>query len=193
LKKVTILFTFLIGVSVGISGLWLGIQNSSEFRYYLFEQASVHPAQSQVSAFVQSIVQGDKAAAYKLWEVSGRIDSERQIALMKRRDDVITNLLLAKVEPEYLLRDIEWWTICCEPRVINDSRYAGGARIKVQFIDQHGLPMTYIFDVFTQWGSPEPAPDQDWVIEDIYPDNQNPISWLRIYEPQIRHVQFPSP
>jgi hypothetical protein len=128
-----------------------------------------------------------------LWEISDRTSSEEQIALMKRRDDVITDLLLAKIESKYLIRNIEWWTICCEPNVTNDSRYAGGARITVQFIDQQGLPITYIFDVFTQWGSSEPSWSQVWTIRDIYPREQNPMVWLRVYEPQIRYVQFPDP
>jgi hypothetical protein len=127
LKKIAVLFAFLTGIIMGVGGLWMSIQNNTELRYYLFEQLSPHPDQSQVSAFVQSIVRGDQETAYKLWEVSDGIDAEQQIALMNRRDDVIANLLLAKIEPEYLLREIEWWTICCEPGVINESRYAGGA------------------------------------------------------------------
>jgi hypothetical protein len=193
LKKYTILFVFLTGVILGMGGLWLAIQNNFELRYYLYENATAHPAQAQVSAFIQSVVQGDKTKAYKLWEISDRTSSEEQIALMKRRDDVITDLLLAKIESKYLIRNIEWWTICCEPNVTNDSRYAGGARITVQFIDQQGLPMTYIFDVFTQWGSSEPSWSQVWTIRDIYPREQNPMVWLRVYEPQIRYVQFPDP
>jgi len=176
-----------------MGGVWLAIQNNFGLRYYLFERATAHPAQSQVSAFIQSIIQGDKTKAYQLWEVSDGMNEEQQIALMKRRDNVIADLLLAKIEPEYLIRNIEWWTICCEPNVTNDSQYAGGARITVQFIDQQGLPMTYIFDVFTTWGSPEPSWSKVWKISDIYPYEQGPMFWLRVYEPRIRYVQFPDP
>jgi hypothetical protein len=197
LKKIGILFIFLAGIIIGASGLWLAIQNNTELRYFLFEQATANLPQSRISAFVQSIVQGDKTKALKLWEINGDPSSEQQIALTKRRENVISDLLSAKIEPEYMVLDIEWWGTCCEPSVTNDSRSAGGARIRVQFIDKHGLPILYIFDVFTReqpyWGSAEGYQPRDWVIRDVYPYDQNPMYWLLIYEPQIRFIQPPEP
>ncbi|MFZ5878554.1 MAG: hypothetical protein ACOY0R_04230 [Chloroflexota bacterium] len=196
LKKIGVLLVFLAGIIIGAGGLWLAIQNNTELRYLLLEKATASLPQSTIAAFVQSIVHNDKAAALKLWEVYDDPTSEQQRALMKRREKVISDLLSAKIEPEYMVLHIEWWSTCCEPGVINDSRSAGGARIHVQFLDNNGKPMLYIFDVFTRepyWGSAEGYQPRDWVIRDVYPYDQDPMYWLLIYEPQIRHVQPSAP
>jgi len=197
LRKIGILLIFLVGIVFGASGLWLAIQNNTELRYFLFEQATASLPQSKIAAFVQSIVQGDRATALKLWEVYDDPSSEQQNALTQRRDKVISDLLSAQIQPEYMVLGIEWWSTCCEPSVINDSRSAGGARIRVQFIDKNGLPMLYIFDIFTReqpyWGSAAGYPPRDWVIRDVYPYDQNPMYWLLIYEPQIRSIQPQKP
>ena len=196
LKKIGILFIFLAGIIIGSSGLWLVIQNNTELRYFLFEQATASLPQSKIAEFVQSIVQDDKTTALKLWEVYDDPSSEQQRALMKRRENVVSDLLSAKIAPEYMVLHIEWWSTCCEPGVINDSRSAGGARINVQFLDNNGNPISYIFDVFTRepyWGSAEGYQPRDWVIRDVYPYDQNPIYWLLVYEPKIRYLQLSEP
>ena len=74
---------------------------------------------------------------------------------------------------------------------------AGGARINGQFLDNGGNPISYVFDVFTReqpyWGSAQGYPPRDWVIKDVYPYDQNPMCWLLIYDPIIRHIQLPQP
>jgi len=193
LKKIGVLLIFLAGIIIGASGLWLAIQNNTELRYFLFEQATASLPQSKIAAFVQSIAQNDKTTALKLWEVYDDPTSEQQRALMERRENIISNLLSAKIEPEYMVLHVEWWTTCCEPSVTCDSRNAGGARIMVQFLDKNGQPMLYTFDVFTRdqpyWGGAAGYPPRDWVIRDVYPHGQKPLFWIQIYEPQIRYVQ----
>jgi hypothetical protein len=179
LRKISIPFIFLIGIIVGVGGLWFAIQNNTELRYFLFEQATASLPQSKIATFVQSIVQGDRETALKLWEVYDDPSSEQQSALMDRREKVISDLLSAKIKPDYMVLHIEWWSTCCEPSVINDSRNAGGARINVQFLDNNGNPISYIFDVFTReqpyWGGAEGYQPRDWVIRDVYPSGLCPI------------------
>lgn len=193
LRKISIAFIFLAGIAIGVGGLWFAIQNNTELRYFLYEQATASLPQSRITAFVNALVQDDKMAALKLWEVYDDPSSEPQAALMERREAVIADLLSAKIQPEYMVLDSEWWTTCCEPGVTNDSRNAGGARINVQFMDKNGNPLSYVFDVFTRqqpfWGSAGGDPARDWVIRDVYPFGQNPMYWLFIYEPQIRYIQ----
>ena len=193
MKKTGILLIFLAGIISGAGGLWLAIQNNTELRYFLFEQATASLPQSKIAAFVQSIVQDDKTTALKLWEVNDDPSSEQQRALMKRRENVISDLLSAKIKPDYMILYIEWWTTCCEPGVTNDSRNAGGARINVQLLDNNGNPLSYIFDVFTReqpyWGGAEGYQPRDWVIRDVYPYDQNPMYWLLIHESKIRYIQ----
>ena len=195
-KKIGILFICLAGIGIGAGGLWLAIQDNTELRYFLLEQATANLPQAKIAAFVQSIVHDDKTAALKLWEIDGA-SSEQQNALRKRREGVISDLLSAKINPDYMVLGIEWWTTCCEPSVTNDSRGAGGARIKVQFLDENELPVAYIFDVFTReqpyWGSAEGYQPRDWVIRDVYSENKKPLFWQLIYEPQIQFIQPSEP
>ena len=197
INKAAFVFIFLAGVVLGVGGLWWAILNNTELRYYLLEQADVNLPQAQIASFVRSIVRGDKAAAAKLWEVYSGPSSTKQTALMKRREAVITDLLSAGINPEYMVLDVEWWTTCCEPGVTNESRNAGGARIRIQFIDQQGSPISYMFDVFTReqpyWGGAMGYPPRTWVIRDVYPYDQDPMYWPLIYEPQIRSVQPAEP
>jgi hypothetical protein len=197
LKKIGILFIFLAGIGIGASGLWLAIQNNNELRYFLLEQPTGNLPQAKIAAFVQSVVQGDQTAALKLWEVSDRSSPEQQNAMGIRRESVIFDLVSAKINPEYMILGIEWWTTCCEPNVTHDSRNAGGARIKVQFLDKNGLPILYTFDVFTReqpyWGDALGYPPRDWVIRDVYSDDKKPLFWRLIYESQIQSIQPSEP
>lgn len=178
-RKISILLFILVGVVVGVGGLWFAIQNITELRFFLFEQATANLPQAKIAEFVQSIVQGDKDTALKLWEVFEDTSSEQQRALIKRREKIVSDLVSAKITPEYRVLNIDWWATCCEPRVINDSRNAGGARINVRFVDTYGNPRTFFFDVFTReqpyWGGAEGFPPRDWVIRDVYPHDQKPM------------------
>lgn len=197
LKKIGFVFIFLAGIGIGASGLWLIVQNNIELRYYLLEQPTGNQPQAQVANFVQAIVRGDNSSALKLWEIHDDSPSGTQNELVKRRESVISNLIATGITPDYMILGVEWWTTCCEPSVTCDSRNAGGARIKVQFLDKNGSPILYTFDVFTReqpyWGGAEGYPPRDWVIRDVYPDDQEPLFWLLIYEPQIRYIQSSEP
>ena len=196
LKNIGVLFIFLIAIGIGASGLWLAIQNIDELRYFFLDHPMGNLPQEKVDAFVQSIVQGNKTAAVKLWEIYDKSSPEQQNAMGKRQEIVIPALLSAKINPEYMILGIEWWGTCCEPRVINDARNAGGARIKVQFLSKNELPIVYTFDVFTRepyWGVAEGYPPRDWVIRDVYPENKKPLFWTLIFEPQIQSIQPSEP
>ena len=197
LRKVGFISIFLVGVVTGASGLWLVVQNNTELRYYLLEQPIGNQPHTRVSDFVQAIVHHDDASALQLWEVFDDSSSGTQSGLVKRRADVISDLMAEGISPDYLVLDVEWWTTCCEPSVTNDSRNAGGARIGVQFLDRDGNPIHYTFDVFARrqpyFGGAEGYPPRDWVIRDVYSDDQEPLFWLLIYEPQIRHIESSEP
>lgn len=191
------LIIFLTGAFIGAAGLWLAFQYNVEFRCFLFEEVEINLPRSQVDAFVQSILQGDQAEAFRLWEVYDDPSSVKQKSLMKRRAAVLSDMFSANIEPEYRVLDVEWWTTCCEPHVTNNSRSAGGARIRVQFIDENGSPVQYIFDVFTReqpyWGDAAGNPLRDWVIKDVYPREETPLFWQLVFEPQVQYVQLPEP
>ncbi len=189
IKSIVIIGVFLVGLVVGASGLWFIAQNNIELRYYLLEHATVNQPQAQVAPFVQAIVQGDRTRALELWEI---YNPETKSELTTRRETVISDLINAGISPDYQVLEVEWWGTCCEPSVICDSRSAGGARLRVQFIDPKGQPMLYIFDIFAReqpyCGAAMGYPPREWVIRDVYPFTEEPLFWKMHYECQVHSL-----
>jgi len=197
MKKLGLVFVFLVGVCIGVVGLWLVINNNDHIRYYLLELPTRNQPQSQVDGFVQAIIRGDHAGAIRLWEIKGDSSSNTSSELFTRRESVISDLIAEEINPEYTIMDIEWWRTCCELSVIHDSRDAGGARIKVQILDQVGKPLQYTFDVFAReqpyFGGAQGYPERDWVIRDVYPSDQEPLFWLYVYQPHVIYLKAVEP
>lgn len=190
LKVLGFAVAFLLGLVVGVGGLWLTMRSDGELRYCLLERSMSNQPQAQITAFAQAIARGDRAAALARWEID---NPSGQPTLARRRDEVIFDLIAAHVKPDYQVLGVEWWTTCCEPSVTCDSRNAGGARIQVQFLEPTGQPVLYTFDVFAReqpyWGSAAGYPARDWVVRDVYLHGHEPIFWAQVYESQIRYVQ----
>jgi hypothetical protein len=189
MKTINIVFIFLAGLCIGAGGLWLLTHYNMDLRYYLLERPAGNQPQSQVAEFVQSIIDGDLQKSIALWEIQ---DADTQSELASRRESVVADLAAIGIEPDYLILSIEWWTTCCEPTVTCDSRNAGGARIKVQFLDQHSQPLLYTFDVFAReqpyWGSAAGYPRREWVIRDVYLYDQESLFWTLTFKPQTQSV-----
>jgi len=68
-------------------------------------------------------------------------------------------------------------------------------RVSVQFLDQQGLPVTYVFDVFhrdgSYWGAAMGYPRRHWVLRDVYLRDEEPLFWRLVYEPKVRHLSWP--
>ena len=189
-KLIGFVFAFLVGIGIGVGGLWLVVRSNIELRYYLLERPTGDQPQGQIAAFVKAIVRGDRSTALKLWEIG---NTGMQSELMGRQASVVSDLLAAGIKPDYMILGVEWWATCCEPRVICDSQNAGGARILVQFMDKNDQPLSYTFDIFNRdqpyWGGAEGYPSRDWVIRDVYLQGQKPLFWTLINDSQIRNVQ----
>jgi len=197
LKKIVILAIFIVGIGMCAGGIGLVVQNWDAVRYFLIDLPARNSPQAKISDFVKSITKGDSKTALKLWEIPSTLSPDKRSALETRQRLVVSDLISTKLNPEYMILGIEWWTTCCEPNVTNDSRNAGGARVKVQFLDKNGLPVLYTFDVFTReqpyWGEALGYPPRDWVIRDVYPDGKKPIFWPLIIESQIKFIQTAEP
>lgn len=190
LNIIGFVIVFFLGVGMGVSGLWFMVQNNIELRHYLLERSTVNQPQAQIAKFVRAIVQDERKKALGLWEIRSP-DAESK--LTRRREAIISELVHAGISPDYRVLEVEWWTTCCEPTVTCDSRSAGGARIKVQFLDVHGEPILYIFDIFTReqpyWGAAVGYPPRSWVIRDVYPSQEEPLFFPIIYETQVRYLR----
>jgi hypothetical protein len=179
-KVIVFLAIFLIGVGVGAGGFWLVVQNHMELQHYLLGQPAMKPVQAPITHFVQAIARHESATAMTLWEIA---EGNTQEALTQRRESVIADLGNAGIQPDYDILSVEWWSTCCDPSVICDSRGAGGARLRVQLLDKAGQPRSYVFDVFTReqpyWGAAAGYPPREWVLRDVYPYDEKPLFWTR--------------
>ena len=194
-KMMGLVLIFLLGIGVGVGGVWLFL-SYADTPFYLREKIARKTPQDQVDVYVQAIIQGNRSVAANSWYLDDLApDSAKYVALKGRRATVTDALLQHEIQSEYLILRREWWSTCCEPGVTCDFRSAGGARLYVQFLDSQGYPMPYFFDVFTQeqpyWGAAMGYPPRHWVIRDIYPSDQEPLYWPMIYEPHIRSVEQP--
>ncbi len=70
--------------------------------------------------------------------------------------------------------------------------------MRIQFLDNKGLPFSYIFDVFVQdgpyWGAAEGYPLRHWVIRDVYPEGQEPFYWRYVSRTTVEILEWkPTP
>lgn len=180
---------------ITLASLWLFDSPDGKL---LYERILGETPQAKVQAYVQTLVRGDETAALSLWELPSLSNPEQLNALTERRKQVTSELLARRLGPVFAVLHIEWWRTCCEPSVSSDSRDAGGARMRVQFLDNRGVPFIYIFDVFVRdlpyWGAAAGYPLRQWVIRDVYPDGQEPFYWRFISKTTVEFLEWkPTP
>ncbi|MGE5141603.1 MAG: hypothetical protein ACM3JD_19220, partial [Rudaea sp.] len=157
LLTVMLLLAFGLGVAVGTG------QPPDALYATVVENATGETPQDKIGAYVRAIIRGDERAALAAWELPDwQMPDEQARALAARREQVTRQLMATRIAPNYHVLGVEWWGTCCEPRIIQNSRDAGGARVDVQFLDPAGAPLVYRFDLFTRggayWGAAEGYP-----------------------------------
>ena len=156
------------------------------------ERITGNTPEARVRAYVSAALRGDEDTALRLWELP-TWDHSHLSDLTDRRQAVTRELIGAELQKDFLILHTEWWGTCCEPGVVCDPHDAGGARMSVQFLDQEGLPVTYIFDVFhrggSYWGGAAGYPPRDWVLRDVYPRGDDPLFWRWVYKAQVRYLK----
>lgn len=175
-------------VSACMLGLWFF---TSPVRLTLQERITGNTPEARIKTYVRAVLRGDEEAALAAWE----LPNGPSTALAERRQAVTRELIAADLQDDFLILRSEWWRTCCEPGVTCDSRNAGGARVSVQFLNQQGLPVIYIFDVFhrhgSYWGAAAGYPTRHWVLRDVYDQGQEPLFWRWVYEPEVRYLGWP--
>jgi len=186
--RVGIITIILVGIGIGV--FWLFTTFPNDIREHLTGETP----QAKITAYLRAISHHERSAALDLWELQAP-NPEQYDALRQRREKV-TDELLAIGMTNFTIFDPEWWTTCCEPHVTCSSRNAGGARIQVQILDDKGIPLLYIFDIFAReqpyWGDAMGNPPRQWVIRDVYALGQEPLFWRLVYEPHIRFLEWKS-
>ena len=183
----------LIWVAIFVTCLVGGCILFPSLRLTLFERISGSTPEAKIRTYVKAVLRRDEEAALAAWVLpSWELPNGRSTALAERRKSVTRELIAADLQEDFLILDTQWWRTCCEPGVICDSLNAGGARISVQFLDQQGLLVTYIFDVFhrdgSYWGDAMGYPTRHWMLRDVYLRSEEPLFWRLVYEPKLRHL-----
>ena len=100
--------------------------------------------------------------------------------MKNRREETTDKLIKAKINSNFTITNIDWWSTCCVPSIIDDSNWANGARVYVQLIDSDNNKLNYVFDVFVSKGHREPGIGDSirhWTIRDVYPENEESLFW----------------
>ena len=182
-------------VAIAVLTFSLGLLFPS-VRLTLSERVSGNNPEARIRRYVRAVLEEDQERALQAWELfSWEAREDRSAALAQRRVSVTSELMDADLQHEFLILDTEWWRTCCEPGVISNPLGAGGTRVRVQFIEGHGRPIIYIFDVFHRdgayWGSAMGYPARHWVLRDVYPLEDEPLYWRMTHEADVRHLPWP--
>ncbi len=143
---------------------------------------------ARVAAYVRAVARGDERAAEALWKVPSSLPGQSIERLQERRRAVTRELATRNLHPTFEVLQTEWWSLCCEPHVVDDSRCASGARMTVQLTADDSSTLTYVFDVFARGGS---CWDDDlrlprrWVLRDVYPVGAEPLFWRAVYRCEL--------
>lgn len=144
----------------------------------LIEQVTGETPEAKVVAYLEATRQGDEVAAYNCWLPAADPPSPEYEA---RRQAVIETISALGADLSFRVLDVEWWSNCCEPCVIDDPRRAGFARLRVAVGGATGDEIIYVFDVWVTggpyYGEMMGCPVRHWEIMDAYPDGEEPLYW----------------
>ncbi len=127
--------------------------------------------QQRVEAFMAAVLRGDEQSVMGAWPVPPGGFPARVAALTDRRTSV-TKALVAAGPQRYSIESVEWWSMCCEPHIIDSPKYASGARYTVNIggaryrIDAFARNKEAVYDGL---------PPSQWAIYDVYPVTEAPI------------------
>lgn len=141
--------------------------------------------EARVADYVRAVAHGDERAAGAVWKLPSSLPGGSIEALRERRRTVTHELATRGLRPTFEVVHTEWWSLCCEPHVVDDPRYAGGARMTVRLTAGDGATLTYVFDVFTLggacWEGDTFCPSRRWALRDVYPAGEEPLFWRAVY------------
>lgn len=146
----------------------------------LIEKIKNENPEAKVIAYIQTISSGDKEKALSFWKISEsyKLSPEYCNKIRDRGERITKELIEKKIKPDFTIMRIEWWSTCCVPNVIENSRFAGKAKVYVQLVDSNDIKSAYIFEVIVPRGySGELAGHsvRHWVISDIYLESEKPV------------------
>lgn len=126
-------------------------------RELLVEIVRGQTPKAKITNYINAVSNGDQEQAFMVWDLPVRdeasvLSAEYFDRLEDQRETTTRDLIAKKIKPEFEIRNIEWWSTCCEPRIIKNSRVAGHAKFYVDLTDSNNVKSTYIFDVSVPGG-----------------------------------------
>ena len=150
------------------------------FAQPFIEKITGETPEAEVSEYLKAVMRNDQGGAFEIWQL---IDygKEETIFLLSNRRQSVTKELIAKEIKNFEILNIDWWSICCIPTIINDHpKTAGFARTRVKLIMSDNEEVIYIFDLFTQkeyYSGLCGYQNRHWTIRDIYQSGQKSLLW----------------
>lgn len=142
----------------------------------LVERVTGETPQAKVSSYLALVESGAQEEALAVWPANERLGPEYEV----RRQSATTELEELGAGLSHRVLRIEWWSTCCEPNIITDSRRAGFARLWVEVSGGNELRQ-YVFDLLAPgrpcWPEMEGYPVRHWQIVDVYPTAEEPVYW----------------
>lgn len=127
------------------------------------------PPETRVASFLEATARGDESAALSTWQL-WPCCIERP-ALEARRTGLTKELADLGVGIKHRILFTEWWSSCCEPRIVDDPAHAGRARIFVSATDKSGREHELVFEVVAEKRISLSGPGHDlgpWVLREVH-------------------------
>lgn len=194
----TVLFVLLAMTFAGcFLNEWFG------FSSLFIEEATGKTPEAMLTRYVKSVASGDQGQAFAVWVNPEALNGNDREKFAGIREKVTEDLIAAKVSPGFTIKDIEWWSTCCVPHVMKDSRAAGRAKFYVEFTDANNAKLDYVFDFEVPGGYDGGLTGysvREWKIKDAYPKGGYPaqsepsVAGWKVYESKSLgfRVDYPS-
>lgn len=178
-KKYKIIFSIILTLILGLGFLFAYIGGVFT---PLIEKIINESPEAKISAYLRAVSKEDKETALNIWHYSALSpENDDRILLKERREKITDDFIKAKINPEFKIINIEWWTTCCIPSITDNSRGAGRAIVKAELFVNNEKKV-YVFDVYVKDGNyaGEAAgyPVRHWEIGDVYLLSDRPLLWL---------------
>lgn len=116
----------------------------------VIEEVTDKTPKAKIEKYIYAVSAGDREQALIFWtprspsgDALGEYGGDYE--LIAQRETITQDLIAKRIDRNFKIKNIEWWSTCCVPRVIDDSREAGLAKVFVELTDSNNIKSDYIF------------------------------------------------
>lgn len=168
---------------------WWYIEGTYGIKELFIEKMTGNTPEVKIENYISAVSNGNKEQALMEWTVlekdrykdkssmlNAEYYSQLNNQLRKTGETITQDLISKKINPTYKIQKVEWWSTCCEPHIIENPRMSGHAKFYVELTDSNKTTSVYIFNLEVPGGYDGGLTShyvRHWVIDDIYPENNN--------------------